>query len=45
MFTLRRTVLIGGAFTVAVLATIAATLQAQDVKITRSAFSRDDRQP
>ena len=34
MFTLRRTVLIGAAFTVAALAAIVTTLQAQDVKIT-----------
>ena len=33
MFTLRRTVLIGGAFTVAALAAVVTTLQAQDVKI------------
>jgi YVTN family beta-propeller protein len=33
MFTLRRTVLIGGAFTIAALAAVVTTLQAQDVKI------------
>ena len=45
MFTLRRTVFIGGAFTVAALAVIVATLQAQDVKVTDPRSVRHDRQP